>query len=156
MDTIGKLCELLEQKKERFLAYEKVTLAILSGTPEDVEHYIIQRGDIATEIDALDEEIYRLCDGEGAGEVMLSAARARIDFERVPAEYHCVFYAGQAVRSVASRLVQSDAQVVELLKKWQAEALESIKQNQNLPKIKKYLTDLTEKPPQGSLRNEKA
>lgn len=142
MDTITRLCSLLEEEKQRFLEYEEATLALLDCETDAAENYITQRGTLANEIDALIEEMARLCDAEPAGEVLLAAAKGSIDFARVPAEFHCVFYAGQAVRSVIHRITQTEKQAMERLEALREEALSHIRQNQNLPKIKKYLTDL--------------
>lgn len=88
--------------------------------------------------------------------MLLDAAHARVDFAKVSGEFQCVFYGGQAVRSVISRIAETEKQAMEHLKVLRAKALENVRQNKEIPKIKKYLTDLTEPPIQGSLRNEKA
>ena len=142
MDTVTRLCSLLEEEKQQFLEYEQATLALLDCDADAAEQYITQRGALANQIDALIEEMARLCDGEPSGEVLLQAAKGSIDFERVPSEYHCVFYAGQAVRSVIHRIGQTEKQAMERLETMREDALSQIRRNQNLPKIKKYLTDL--------------
>lgn len=156
MDTISELCTLLEAKKELFLRYEEVTLAMLDCGMDDVEHYITERDKIATDVEAVVEEMARLCAEEPGGHQMLEASEARVDFAKVPSEYHCLYYGGQAVRSIISRIMESDKQVVERLRVWRDEALEAIRQNQNMPKIKKYLTDLTDTKSESSLTNNKA
>lgn len=156
MDKITALCQLLEEKKEKLLAYEVATLALLQCDADDAEHYIIQRGEIANEVDALGEEMARLCDGEPARQLMLDAANVRVDFSGVPSEYQCIYYAGQAVRSVASRIMESDKQVMERLQALRDEAREMLRQNENLPKIKQYLSNLGDKPTELGLTDEKA
>lgn len=155
LDITGELCGLLEQKKGLFLEYEQATLALLDCAPEDAEKYIILRGQKATEIDELTETIARLCSQAPDPAVLLEAAGGKVDFERVPSEYHPVFYAAQGVFSVIHRIRQSDIQAMGRLAKLRDEAREAIRQNQNLPKIKKYLTDLTNAGPPASLKDEK-
>lgn len=121
-----------------------------------VEHYITERGEKAIEIDALSEQIARLASGEPASELLLRAANARVDFGALPPEYHSVFYEAQAVRSVAHRVMETEKQVTARLEALKQEALDNIRQNQNLPKIKKYLTGLSDSPATGSLTNGKA
>lgn len=156
MDTITAVCSLLEEKKKQLLNYEEATLAMLSCDADDVEHYIIERSKLAIAVDELGDEIARLCDGEAAGVVLLETAQGKMTFEKVPSEYQCVFYGAQGVSSVVNRIKESDKQVVERLELLRDEARQAIRQNQNLPKIKKYLTDLTDKSADGGLTSGKA
>lgn len=156
MDVIAQICTLLEQKKALFTEYEQATQALLDCEADTVENYITQRGQKAIEIDALTEEIARLCSGMPASDLLLDATLARIDFAKLPPEYHSVFYEAQAVRSVAHRVSETDKQVVVRLEQLRDEALLNIRQNQNVPKIKKYLTDLSDRPSAGSLTDGKA
>ena len=155
MNSIDTVCALLAEKKNLFLQVEKTTLAILDSDADSAEQYIIQRDMLATEIEALNETIARECDKTPDCEGLISAAYARQEFAKVPSEYQCVYYAAQDVRSVGNRILESEKQVLEKLTFWRDEALNAIKQNQNMPKIKKYLTDLSAVPPGGELRNEK-
>ncbi|NLW78161.1 MAG: hypothetical protein GXY32_01955 [Ruminococcaceae bacterium] len=156
MDAIGQISTLLEQKKALFLEYEQATRALLDCEVDAVEKYITERGKKAIEIDALTEEIARLSSDVPAGELLREATLARIDFADLPPEFHDVFYDAQAVRSVAYRISELDKQVVTRLESLRDEAMAQIKQNQNMPKIKKYLTSLSDKPPAGSLSDGKA
>ena len=156
MDIAAELCRLLEQKKEHFLEYEQATLAMLDCEADDVDQYITQRGFIATEIDELTEQMARLCDGLPERDLLLEAAAGQVDFGNVPSEYHCVFYGGQAVRSVVNRIMETEKQVVARFEGMREEAREYIRLNQHIPKIKKYLANLADKPADMGLTNEKA
>lgn len=155
VDTITTLCTLLEEKKDLFLEYEKATQDLLSCDVDSAEHYITQRDKLANEIDEISEKTARICADYPAGDLLLDAANARVDFARVPGEYQCVFYGGQAVRSVVSRISETEKQALEHLRQLRNEALEGVKMNKEVPKIKKYLTGLTEQPQQGGLRDKK-
>lgn len=156
MDAISKLCTLLETKKDRFLQYEQATVGLLDCAVEDIENYITRRGALATEINALDEEMDGLCAQQPNGALLQKCARNQVDFVRLPGEYHCVFYGGQAVHTVLGRIAESDKQVTARLEKLRDEALENIRQNQNMPKIRKYLSNLGDSASKINLRDEKA
>ena len=144
MDIVSEMCLLLEAEKNRFIEYEVATQALMDCTPDDAENYITVRGQKANEIDGIREEIAALCGQVEDCAVLLNCSKAALAFEKVPNEYHPVYYAAQGVMSVISRIRQSDAQALQHIEKMRDEALESIKQNQNMPKIKKYLTDLAD------------
>ncbi|MDL2327156.1 hypothetical protein LJC64_00640 [Ruminococcaceae bacterium OttesenSCG-928-A11] len=148
VDIVGKLCTLLDKENDLFLEYEQATLAALDCPADDVEHYITLRGAKANEIDGLREEITAVCGQMPDAPVLLECTRASLPFDKVPAGYQPVFYAGQNLRSVINRITQSDQQVMQRLERLRDEALDGIKQNQNMPKIRKYLTDLTDVPHQ--------
>lgn len=154
--TVEKVLTLLDKKAGLFTEYEKATQDLLVCEADDVEKYIIERGRLANEIDEVTEEIGFVCDGEPNGEVIFSAASAKINYDRVPPELRSVFESGQNVRSIAARILETDKQVTARLEGIRDEAKEKIRQNQNMPKIKKYLTDLTEKPGEGGLKSGKA
>lgn len=156
MDTINQLSCLLEEKKEKFQMYETQTLALLSCELEDMEQYIINRDALATEIDELSEEMARICSDMPGGDLLMDILQTKVNFENVPDEYHPLFYSAQAVRSTVNRIAQTERQAVERMELFRSQALEQVKQNKDMPKIKKYLTDLTDTTPQGSFKDEKA
>lgn len=156
MDTINQMCKLLEEQKDLLLDYEQATLAILDADADSVEQYIIERGRLATEIDAVNEWVYSLCGETPNGEILLKTANASLAFEQVPSEFHCVFYEAQSKRSVINRILESEKQAIKHLESLRDEALDAIKQNQNVPKIKKYLTGLQDQPATIKLTSEKA
>jgi hypothetical protein len=144
MDMVANLCALLDRKKALFSEYERATLALLDCAFDDAEHYITERGRIATEIDGVVDEIEQGCGQLPDAAVLLACVTARIGFDHVPGGYQCVYYSGQAVNSVIQRIAHTEEQVMERLKRLRGEALDSIRQNRDLPKIRKDLADLTE------------
>lgn len=156
MDTIAKVLALLEKKSEFFDEYEKATQELLRCDADDVEYYITRRAELANEIDQVTEEIGLACDGQPSGEIMFAAASSRVDYQNVPPELRPVFESGQNIRSTASRIMQTEMQAISRLESLRDEAKEKIRQNQNLPKIKKYLTDLAETPAETSFTEGKA
>lgn len=156
MDKMTEISRLLDEIKKQFLEYEKATIALLECEVDDVEHYITVRSEIAIEVDELREELAKICRNEDGGEVLYKAAMANIDFERVPSEYQSIFYEGQAVRSVMHRVSMTEKQVIARMERLRSEALEHIRQNQNMPKIKRYLEDLSGGTIVGGLKDSKA
>lgn len=156
MDTIGCIGKLLEEKNTKFLAYEQATLEMLHCDVDAIENYIIKRGELANEIDACTEEIGRVCDKEPNGKLLFQAALAQINYEMVPPDMYPLYELGQQILGVASRVRTSDGQVLERLETLKQDALAKIKENQNLPKIKKYLVDLGENTASGSFTSGKA
>jgi hypothetical protein len=156
MDIVTNLCTLLDCKKELFSKYEQATLALLDCAVDDAEHYITERGRIATEIDGVVDEIEQGCGQLPDAAVLLACVTARIEFDRVPGGYQCIYYSGQAVNSVIQRIARTEEQVTERLRRLRGEALDGIRQNRDLPRIRKYLTDLTEIPGGSSLTDSKA
>ncbi len=156
MDSTGYVSQLLEEKKAKFLEYEEATRAMLTCDADSVEHYITLRGSLANEIDQINEQIGRASDEAANGNLLLDTAMTRVNFEHIPPEYKPIFEEAQAVGSVAFRIQELDKQVMERLAQLREEAREGIRQNQNLPKIKKYLTDLASPQDEQSLTSGKA
>ena len=156
MDTITQICLLLEQKKNKFLEYEQATMEMLHCDADDIEEYITKRGILANEIDGISEEIGRVCNQEPNGQLYFQAAAAAVNFDEILPEMHPIYELGQQTRSVVARIMNSDKQVVERLELLKAEALAKIKENQNLPKIKKYLSDLGDTAENGQFTSGKA
>lgn len=146
MEISETLLMLLEQKKEKFTAYEAATKALLTCEQDSAEHYIIERGALATEIDNLNEEIGRLCDKREDSILAVQVVAAQCNFEHVPQDLQLVYEKAQAVRGVMARIVDMEPLVLQRMDKFQLENKELIRQNHNLPKIKKYLNDLSENP----------
>lgn len=143
VDIVNSACNILSEQEGLFARYETATLALLDCAPEDASHYITERDRLANRIDELNEQLAKLCAETPNGELLMAAAKGRVPFEKVPSEYQPVFYAGQAVRSVGARIAETNKQVLERMERLRDEAGEYMKQNQNLPKIKRYLDGLT-------------
>lgn len=156
MDTVGKILTLLDKKAALFFEYEKATQDILYCEPDDVEHYITLRGGLANEIDEVTEKIGLACDEMPNSEVVFATASGRINYDKVPPEYQLIFESSQSIRSTMSRIMEAEKQVIVRLEAFRDEAKKKIRQNQNVPKIKKYLTGLMEKQGEGGLTDGKA
>ena len=157
LELVEKLCVLLTEKKELFLQYEEATLALLSCEVEAMPQYITRREALTNEVDEKSSAMEALCAESPEQEQQLrEAAEARADFADVPVALRDVFYKGQELRSVVSRLQQSNVQVMERMQMLRAEALENVRQNKDVAKIRKYLDDLNTQPEQGGLHSEQA
>lgn len=155
MDIISEVCRLLEERKELFLQYEEITVEMLDCPTEEAEQHMARRAELAVQIDENIEQASSVCGDAPDRRIILDAAGGNVEFAKVPSEYQCVFYSGQGVRSVVSRIMESEKQVRVRLEKLRDEAREHLKQHQDVPVLKKYLVDLGEKPTGGMLTDEK-
>lgn len=142
MDIIQQIYTLLEQKKQAFDAYEAATEALLQCEADSVEHYITQREQLASKIDGLNAEIRRLCAEDTAGAALENAAFSRLNYDDMPAEHRPLYELDQQTRTILYRIGEANPKVVERLEQFRKEAEEHMRNNENVPKIKKYLTDL--------------
>ncbi len=156
VDTIAKVCELLDEIKNNLLSYEKATQDMLTCDVDDVEHYITLRAGMANKMDALLAEIEDVCATEENANTIYQAALARLPFSEVPPELVPVFEFGQSNRSAVARIGQTEKQVMERLEGFRQEARDNLRQNQNMPKIRQYLGVLADKAEHESLTNGKA
>lgn len=156
MDTINKICALLQSKKDLFLRYEEATQALLDSDETTAPDYITQREELANKIDSITLEIGRLSDRQENADLLMSIAAGRTRFENVPVDYRPVYEEASEIQSVAFRIQEQEKSAVHRFESLRDAAMSKIKENQNLPKIKKYLDDLQEKPRQGGFANGKA
>ncbi len=156
MDINVQLCVLLEKKVAKFSQYETLTQELLHCEVDDIDDYITKRGLLANEIDALDEDIQTLCEGGARAELYYRTAMGRVNFAEISPDLQPAFELSQQVRRVIGRIQNGEVQVMERLQGLKSEALGKIRENQNLPKIKKYLVDLGEAPPEGHFTSGKA
>ena len=156
VNTVEKICALLEKKKQLFLEYEQATKTLLECDADAAEHYITQRSELATKVDEVTEEIGRICDKEEYSELLMNIAAGQTNFEDVPTEYKGIFTQAQEVRGIAYRISTEEPQVLQRLGSLRTEAEVKIRENQHLPKIKKYLTDLNQQPGTGAITDGKA
>lgn len=137
------------------MAYEEATEELLVCDADSAEYYITERGRLASEIDDLTEEIGRVCDGAEGGDVLFKAATMRIGYDDMPPEMRPAYDLCQQTRTIIYRISELEPRVLARMEAFREEARDYMKNNQNVPKIKKYLTDLGEDAPI-NLTNNKA
>ncbi len=155
MDIIQNICHLLNDKKDKFSEYEKLTIEMLHCNVDDLGNYITKRSKLANEIDEISAKIETLCLKEPKGDVYAKVSYAQLSFENVPVELQPMFELGQQVRGTMARILKLEPQVIQRLEGLKREAFQKIKENHNLPKIKKYLTNLGEQPSSGHFTSTK-
>ncbi len=153
---VKEICKLLEKKKQLFLEYEKATKTLLECDADAAEHYITQRSELATKVDEVTEEIGRICDKEDYSQLLMKIAAGQSNYEDVPSEYREIFAQAQEVQGIVYRISTTEPQVMQRLENLRGEAEVKIRENQHLPKIKKYLTDLNQQPGTGAIKDGKA
>ncbi len=156
MDTVGKVFAKLDEVKASLLEYEAVTQELLTCDADSVENYITARGEIANKIDAKIEEIRGFCAAEPNGELIYKAAMAQVNYNELSPDLVPLFELGQSNMSAVGRVKRTEEQAMERLVAFKKEAQDKMKQSQHVPKIKKYLTDLSDKSHLESMTNGKA
>ncbi len=155
MDVVAQIYDLLQKKKDKFSAYELATQEMLHCKADDLGDYIIKRGQLANEIDEICAEIEALCIKEEKGALYAKITYAHARYEEVPETLRPLFELSQQMRSVMARIQKLEPSVVVRLESLKQEAFQKIKENHNLPKIKKYLSSLGNQPSSGHFTSTK-
>ncbi len=155
MDIVATICTLLEKKKEKFSEYEQATQNMLHCELDDLGNYITKRSVLANEIDKITAEIEQLCLKNPKGDLYAKISYAHVNFDMVPPALHPMFELGQQVRSIIARIHKLEPQVMQRLEGQKKEAFQKVKENHNLPKIKKYLSNLGDQPSTGRFTSTK-
>lgn len=142
MNTINSIVELAELRKQKFKEYEQATIMLSECDEDSAEHYITQRGDLSTEIDDINQQIGKLCDSLPNGTIVLQASMASIAFEMLSPDLFQLYEIGQETRSIVYGIQQEEKTAMQHLEIFRDAALEKIRENQHMPKIKQYLTNL--------------
>ncbi len=155
MELAAQLYDLLAEKKSKFLQYEQLTQDMLHCSTDDLGDYITKRGNLANEIDLLSERMQELYQPQKNAELYAKICFAQADFADVPKAMHPLFTLGQEVRAVLARTQKMEPAIMQRLETLKTEAFQKIKENRNMPKIKKYLSNLGEQPGSGHFTSTK-
>lgn len=126
MLELGKVLELLEEKRRLLCRFEEVTQEMLTCGEEQLEERMKERQRLLDGIKAGDEALESLCLEEKAEEV-LDAAHAKAEPSRLPEDLKPVYEKALEIQTVLSRFPESEVQAMMRLKLEQAKILELIK-----------------------------
>lgn len=127
MNETIQITQLLAQKQELFLQFAHCTEAMLTCPREQLEEQLARREELMGEIDALDREVDRLARQSGQEEQILGAVRGSADWDSLPPQLRPVYEGAAAVRTVVSRLAETEAQAGVRMVLEQERILEQIK-----------------------------
>lgn len=122
--NMDAVVQCLQQKKDRLLAFERLTEQMLDCPAGDLDGLVRERERLIFEIGRLDEKADSLC-GEDAA--LRAAARALGNRGDLEEALWPVYDAAMAVRTVLSRLPETDMQAAIRLRLELKNALERIK-----------------------------
>ncbi len=128
MVDLDRMLELLEEKRQRLLAFEEATQEMLTCRREQLEEQMKERQRLLEGIQRAEQELEELCKEAGEeGEQALCAAQAGAEPSALPEELLPVYRAAMEVRTVLSRFPESEVQAMMRLRLEQEQILEQIK-----------------------------
>lgn len=128
MVDLDRMLELLEEKRQRLLAFEEATQEMLTCRREQLEEQMKERQRLLEGIQRAERELEELCGKAGEeGALALCAAQAGAEPSALPGELLPVYQAAMEVRAVLSRFPESEVQAMMRLRLEQEQILEQIK-----------------------------
>ena len=127
MCDLRRVLELLEQKRQLLCRVEEATQGMLACPGQQLEELMGERERLIQQLQKADEELEELCRDQEDGEAVLAAAGSRWEGEMPSGELAEVCLGAQRLRTVLSRLRESETQAMLRLKQEQLEILEKIK-----------------------------
>lgn len=124
MCDIPEVLRLLEEKRQLLCRVEDATQRMLTCSSAQLEELMRERERLVAELQKADAQMEELCRGQEDGQAVLDAAAGRGDAAGPLTE---VDQAAQRLRTVLSRLRESETQALLRLKQEQLEILEKIK-----------------------------
>lgn len=108
-----KICELLDQIKEKLLRFEQETIEIMSCDIDDIEGHTDNRVTITKELDRIFGRIEVLCSEIEEGDRIRKIIKSTPDFTEVRPDEEQVYLKAQEVFSLLNRIKDSDVQAVD-------------------------------------------
>lgn len=142
---IKKVIMLLEEKKLIFERYEALTDLLADTADTDAtQDYITKRAELANKIDALDAIIKKLLE-EASGEEGRRALEQSCQREILPESLRQVYDSNVSIQDVVRRIRLKNSDIMAGYERERAEVAEKIKASSNMPKINRYLNNLSGK-----------
>ena len=127
MEETQRILELLEQKKALFIRFERHTEEMLTCPAEELEELVARREQLITQIDALDRAVRDAAAGSPLAPDILRAVQNQGDRGDLRREVLPLYDAAAGIRTVACRLMETEAQASVRLRLEQERILELIK-----------------------------
>ena len=140
MLIVQNILSLLTKKQSLFLEFERYTNLLLVCDVDDMDNYIIKRANLANEIDNVTVQISDLTKTA----TVIPSANAILDnscsFSEVPLQWQEVFIESQKIYGIVSRCIEANLQALERMTEVRDHLKELIAQNNNTPRIIKYIS----------------
>ena len=127
MDGASELQERLQQKEACLIRFEQVTQQMLDCPIEQLEGLVLERQRQIDRVNQLDQEIDNLCQQADEVALLQDVLQGRADVGRIPDHLKIVYQLVLRIRTVLSRVQESDLQAGIRLRIEQERILDRIK-----------------------------
>ncbi|MFZ2538177.1 MAG: hypothetical protein WAX04_04680 [Oscillospiraceae bacterium] len=110
-DCIQLVRENLLSKIDFFSQYEEITNKMLTCDTEQLSDYIIERQNLVSQIDVINQRLYTLYSQSNDAKLK-QAALNQLNCGECPEQLKDVFFNGQKLSSIVSRILRKEEQVV--------------------------------------------
>lgn len=140
MQIVQNILSLLTKKQLLFLEFERYTNLLLVCDVDDMDNYIIKRANLANEIDNVTVQISDLTKTATVIPSATAILDNRCSFSEVPLQWQDVFIESQKLHGIVSRCIEANLQALERMTEVRDHLKELIAQNNNTPRIIKYIS----------------
>lgn len=130
--------ELLQLKKQLFLEYEQISMALTYSDIEQMEQLVDERDQLIQKIEQIESQINQTDLTHQYGKQIQNTIRVRLNRDEVPQQLIPLFDKGQEIFAIGNRIMQLEPLITQHLEDLQAELEQHIKNSNSIPKIKKY------------------
>lgn len=126
-----KICELLDELKEKLLKFEQETIEIMNCDIDDIEGHSFNRVMITRELDKVFARIEVLCSEMDGGDRIRKMIKSSRDLTEVNEDEERIYLKAQEIFSLLNRIRDSDVQAVDRIDLEKAQLLSQIKAENN-------------------------
>lgn len=155
MAMFERMSQLLREKKELCLLYEKKTRTMTGQKPEELEQTLADREKLIGRIDAVDEELSVCRDASVEGRAFYDAARNQCDYETLSAQEKQLFAEGQEIYTVLSRVQETEGEIRREMESMMETLLLKIRHTNTNNRFTGYLKQMDYGESKGLLYNKK-
>lgn len=127
MFNLTQAQQLLQEKQKLLLSFEEATQNMLHCPMEELENLVQERQKLIDSVDKLDEKLCALCRDTPQGQAVLQVLAGQGSPESIPKEVQELYDDAMRIRTILSRLQESDIQAALRLRVEQERILEQIK-----------------------------
>ncbi|WMJ82881.1 hypothetical protein ACS3UN_01435 [Oscillospiraceae bacterium LTW-04] len=140
MQIVKNILLLLIKKQELFLEFERYTNLLAVCDVEDMDNYITKRADLANEIDNVTDQISNLAKTVTVTPSIDMILSNSCCFSEVPSQWQEIFLEAQKIKGIVSRCIEVNLHALERMTELRDNLKELIAQNNNTPRIIKYIS----------------
>lgn len=145
METLDKMIELLRDKKELFLQYERETQKLVTEDIEAVDQIaeaVETREELIRQIDAIDAKLRETAAASGSAARLYEIAKNRCDYGTLNGEEQQLFQDGQQIYTVMTRIKETEERAREGMARITGALQEKIRQSNTNTRFSGYLKQM--------------